>query len=65
LGAHRNLRIAGVFSRLAGRDGKRAYLEYLPRLWRHIAADLDHPALAPVRAWLADHVAPGRYGGLP
>jgi len=59
LGAHRNLRIAGVFSRLAGRDGKRGYLAYLPRVWRHIDADLRHPALAPVADWLARFVPPG------
>ena len=58
LGAHRNLRIAAVFSRLAGRDGKHGYLTYLPRVWRHIDADLRHPALAPVADWLARHVPP-------
>ena len=63
LGAHRNLRIAGIFSRLAKRDGKRGYLGYLPRVWRHIAADLRHPALAPVAQWLAHHVPPEQRGG--
>lgn len=29
------LRIAGVFSRLAFRDGKKHYLDFMPRLWRH------------------------------
>jgi aminoglycoside/choline kinase family phosphotransferase len=56
LGAHRNLRIAGVFARLARRDGKRDYLCFLPRVWRHIEVNLRHPALAPVAAWLARHV---------
>jgi aminoglycoside/choline kinase family phosphotransferase len=56
LGAHRNLRIAGIFSRLARRDGKPGYLDYLPRVWRHVAADLDHPALAPVAEWLTQFV---------
>ena len=59
LGAHRHLRIAGVFSRLARRDGNRGYLDYLPRVWRYIAADLRHPALAPVADWLA------RFSALP
>jgi aminoglycoside/choline kinase family phosphotransferase len=59
LGAHRNLRIAGVFARLARRDGKRAYLDFLPRVWRHIQADLAHPALAPVADWLAHHGVEG------
>lgn len=60
LGAHRNLRIAGVFSRLARRDGKYSYLEFLPRVWRYIDVDLVHPALAPVRAWLAHYLPPGQ-----
>ena len=63
LGAHRNLRIAGVFARLAERDGKPAYLEYLPRVWHHIEADLRHPVLAPVEAWLDRHVPSGQRGG--
>ncbi|MDA0230527.1 MAG: phosphotransferase [Proteobacteria bacterium] len=63
LGAHRNLRIAGIFSRLARRDGKRGYLDYLPRVWRYIAADLRHPALAPVAQWLAQHVPASQRGG--
>ncbi|MCH7970375.1 MAG: phosphotransferase [Chloroflexi bacterium] len=63
LGAHRNLRIAGLFSRLAARDGKRAYLRLLPRVWRHIEVNLAHPALAPVHAWLARHVPPEQRGG--
>ena len=63
LGAHRNLRIAGVFARLAGRDGKPAYLDYLPRVWHHIAADLRHPVLAEVEAWLDRHVPPEQRGG--
>lgn len=63
LGAHRNLRIAGVFSRLAAQGGKREYLRFLPRVWRHIEANLRHPALAPVAAWLADHVPADQRGG--
>ncbi|MDD9991639.1 MAG: phosphotransferase [Rhodospirillales bacterium] len=51
LGAQRAVRIVGVFHRLAKRDGKPAYLAHLPRVWRHLDANLVHPALAPVRAW--------------
>ena len=51
LGAQRAVRIIGVFHRLARRDGKSGYLVYLPRVWRHLDANLAHPALAPVRAW--------------
>ena len=51
LGAQRAVRIVGIFHRLARRDGKPAYLAYLPRVWGHLDANLVHPALAPVRAW--------------
>ena len=51
LGAQRAVRIIGVFHRLAKRDSKPAYLAHLPRLWRHLDADLVHPSLAPVRSW--------------
>ena len=60
LGAHRNLRIAGVFLRLARRDDKPCYLKYLPRVWRHIETDLAHPVLAPVCNWLEQRVPPER-----
>lgn len=46
LGVQRNLRIAGIFARLAQRDGKARYRALLPRVLRHIRSDLTHPALA-------------------
>jgi aminoglycoside/choline kinase family phosphotransferase len=49
LSVQRNLRILGVFARLAGRDGKTGYLRFLPRVWRLLLRDLDHPALGEVR----------------
>jgi aminoglycoside/choline kinase family phosphotransferase len=60
LSAHRNLRIAGVFSRLAQRGDKPGYLKYLPRVWSYIETDLAHPVLAPVSDWLERHVPPGQ-----
>lgn len=48
LSAQRNLRILGIFARLAARDGKPAYLRFLPRVWRHLDRDLSHPALSAV-----------------
>ena len=42
-GAQRNLRIVGVFARLAIRDRKPWYLDLLPRVWRHLESDLSHP----------------------
>ncbi len=46
LGAQRALRILGVFARLALRDGKTGYLTLMPRVWRHLQANLALPALA-------------------
>lgn len=51
LGFQRNLRILGVFARLAER-GKPGYLRLLPRVWAHLQADLAHPTLAPLRPHL-------------
>jgi len=45
LGVQRNLRILGVFARLAKEGGKPQYLQYMPRVWQHIQTDLQHPAL--------------------
>jgi len=58
LGAQRNLRILGVFSRLAQSRGKPQYRALQPRVWRHLQADLAHPALAELRGLLAELPAP-------
>ena len=52
LGAQRNLRILGVFARLAANRGKPGYIDLIPRVWGHLQADLRHPALAEVAAIL-------------
>jgi hypothetical protein len=51
LGAQRNAKIVGIFTRLSRRDAKPAYLSLLPRVWRYLTADLAHEPLAPLRAW--------------
>jgi len=51
LGAQRNTKIIGVFTRLWKRDGKPHYLALQPRVWGYLERNLAHPALAPVRAW--------------
>lgn len=51
LGAHRSLRIIGIFLRLWKRDGKPRYLEHLPRLWRYVERNLAHPDLQEIKAW--------------
>lgn len=56
LGAQRNAKIIGIFTRLAVRDGKPHYLDYLPRVWAHFMQDLTHPLLADIRALVAREV---------
>ena len=58
IGVQRNLRIAGIFARLARRDGKTGYLIYLPCVFAHLQRDLAHPALTPLRAATARWLAP-------
>jgi aminoglycoside/choline kinase family phosphotransferase len=56
LGAQRNLKIVGIFARLAIRDRKPRYLAMIPRVWDHLRNDLSHPALAALRGWVDAHV---------
>jgi N-acetylmuramate 1-kinase len=58
MGAQRNCKIVGIFTRLWKRDGKPQYLPHIPRVWRLIEGDLAHPALEPVKAWLDRHIPP-------
>jgi tRNA threonylcarbamoyl adenosine modification protein YjeE len=51
----RNVKIAGIFIRLAQRDGKPAYLAHMPRILAYLKTHLDAPALQPVADWLARH----------
>ncbi len=63
LGAQRNVKILGVFTRLYVRDGKAAYPRFHPRLWALVQRNLAQPALAGVAAWFDAHVpAPLRRG---
>lgn len=56
LGAQRNTKILGIFTRLWKRDGKAHYLPLQPRVWGYLERNLAHPALAPVLAWFDAHV---------
>jgi aminoglycoside/choline kinase family phosphotransferase len=56
LGAQRNAKILGIFTRLWKRDGKPRYLSFQPRMWAYLERDLAHPALAPVKAWFDANV---------
>jgi aminoglycoside/choline kinase family phosphotransferase len=58
MGAQRSMKIIGIFTRLSRRDGKHRYLTHIPRLWRLIARDLCHPALAPLGIWLDAAIPP-------
>ena len=55
LGAQRNLRILGVFSRLA-EHGKTRYLPMLPQVWAHLRSDLAHPALSDLSRVVTRHL---------
>lgn len=56
LGAQRNTKIIGIFTRLSKRDGKHHYLDFLPRMWGLLERDLAQPVLAPVTAWFERNV---------
>lgn len=51
LAAQRNAKIIGIFARLAKRDNKPRYLAHLPRVWRYMEQDLQHPQLSPLKRW--------------
>lgn len=51
----RNVKIAGIFVRLAQRDNKPGYLRHLPRVLGYVKTHLAHPALAGIADWLAQH----------
>lgn len=56
LAAQRNAKIIGIFARLFKRDNKPRYLAHLPRVWRYMEGDLQHPALAKLRSWYDRHI---------
>ncbi|MDP8993521.1 MAG: phosphotransferase [Pseudomonadota bacterium] len=56
LGAQRNAKILGIFTRLWKRDGKPHYLPLQPRVWSYLERNLGHPALTPVRDWFDANV---------
>jgi aminoglycoside/choline kinase family phosphotransferase len=58
LGAQRNAKIVGIFTRLWKRDGKARYPALCPRVWAYLERDLSHPVLAPVARWFDANVPP-------
>lgn len=59
LGAHRNAKIVGIFTRLDRRDSKPRYLAMIPRVWAALESDLAHPALEPVARWFDANIPEG------
>lgn len=55
MGAQRNSKILGIFARLATRDGKRQYLQHMPRIWGYLKRNLSHPELAELKSWFDRH----------
>ena len=62
LGAQRNTKILGIFTRLWKRDGKPHYLPLQPRVWGYVERNLAHPALGPVREWFDEFVPVDKRG---
>ena len=62
LGAQRNAKIVGIFTRLWRRDGKGRYPALCPRVWRHLERDLAQPVLAPVARWFYANVPVDKRG---
>jgi N-acetylmuramate 1-kinase len=58
LGAQRNTKIIGIFTRLWKRDGKARYLDFLPRMWGLLERDLEHPGLAVLKRWFDQNIPP-------
>lgn len=58
LAVQRNLRILGIFERLARQDGKTGYLALIPRVWAHIQTDLATHDLAEIAPLVRRAFAP-------
>ncbi len=56
LGAQRNTKIIGIFTRLWKRDGKDRYLGFLPRMWGLLERDLRHPGLGSLKSWFDQNI---------
>ena len=65
LGAQRNTKIIGIFTRLWKRDGKERYLSFLPRMWGLLERDLAHPDLVPVKQWFDMHIPSEMRNSMP
>lgn len=55
-GVHWNTRILGTFARLAKRDNKKDYLNYIPAVWNRLEQDLEHPYMKPLKDWFNKYI---------
>ena len=62
LGAQRNAKIVGIFTRLWKRDGKERYAALCPRVWAYLQRDLAQSVLAPVAEWFDANIPPEMRG---
>ena len=62
LGAQRNAKIVGIFTRLWRRDGKPRYPALCPRVWAYLERGLSQPVLRPVADWFDANVPPEKRG---
>lgn len=62
LGAQRNAKIIGIFTRLWKRDGKPRYPTLCPRVWTYLERDLAQPCLTPVKAWFDANIPADKRG---
>jgi hypothetical protein len=60
MAVQRNLRILGIFHRLARQDGKTGYLSLVPRVWAHLQTDLATPDLIDLGRLVARAFDPNR-----
>jgi aminoglycoside/choline kinase family phosphotransferase len=52
-------RILGpIFARQVVAFGKRRYIDFMPRTWRYLERNLDHPDLAGLKAWFDRWIPP-------
>jgi N-acetylmuramate 1-kinase len=64
ISVHRWIKVIGIFTRLARRDGKVGYMAHIPLLWRRLDGALARPELAAVRDWV-DGALPGGVRPVP
>lgn len=60
IAAQRVTKILGIFIRLWRRDGKKGYLQHIPRLWDYLERSLAHPDLLPLKAWFEANIPPSK-----